>query len=66
MNKQAINKLNVMNYQVNNTDGHYYLCDGINDLKKFSAQHEIDFQDLCDVLLSSGQYEYGSLSITMI
>jgi hypothetical protein len=52
--KRDLNKLNVMNYQIDTSEGHWYLCCGLRSLWNFSKEYELNFKDLCDTLLEKG------------
>lgn len=49
-----LNKLNCMNYMVDNGCEHYYLLDGIRSLYKFSKARNVPFKALCLELLDKG------------
>jgi hypothetical protein len=71
LDKNKLIRLNIMNYQVNNADGHYYLQDGINGLIEFAAKHSISSFALVTELMNEGQWtgkdEQGeAISVTMI
>lgn len=55
-NKIDLNKLNCMNYDVDNGEEHYYICTGLRGLYRYSKRHNIDFKALCLVLLDKGYH----------
>lgn len=66
-----INKLNVMNYQVNIFDGYYFLTNGVRDIFEFCKLHNLNFKQVCLTLLDVRQFsvkheKIGMVSITMI
>ena len=49
-----LNKLNCMNYIVENYDEHYYLQCGLRSLWRFSKNHHLNFKQLCKKILKDG------------
>ena len=71
MDKDRLNRLNCMNYQVNTEEGHYYLQDGINSLISFAANHGVNSFVLVTKLMNDGQWvgqdsNGEEISVTMI
>ena len=66
LNKNELNKLDVMNYLVLSDDDRYYLYDGIASLTRFANKHQISLVELCEVMIDKGQLELNGISITMI
>lgn len=64
--RSIINRLNCMNYQIDNEDGHYYLQDGLNSLRSFCKRCKIDFHAVRDTLIRGERFDGGDFSITMI
>jgi hypothetical protein len=61
-------KLDCMNYMVDNGSEHYYLCCGVEDLEWFSNTHDVDLIELMTALLNKGYFVIpdGITQIAMI
>lgn len=68
MNKlrQSLRSLAVNNYQIDTTEGHYYLTDGRRSLKRFAKRHGLDRKSLFESLLTKRQLVFQDESITVI
>jgi len=56
LSKEQIDKLNFNNYQVDNEDGHYYLCNGIESLDNYASEIGVNNFDLYLYILNNGYY----------
>lgn len=68
---EQLNKLNCMNYQVNDSeDQFWYACNGLRSLYHYSQNSNISFKELCTKMLETGQVTLTRngehLTLTMI
>lgn len=62
---EKLNKLNCMNYCVEDGEGVYYLTNGLRSLYWYSKRHNVNFKYLCNTLSTIG-YHVLSDEITQI
>lgn len=58
--------LDSSNYQVSTEDGHYYLYDGRDSLKKFAKRHGVKYSLLAETLLTIGYLVINNEQIVKI